>query len=153
MQFGWLNLTGICILVVMMIPNLIFARRNYGMKSTDGNRICKPLLILEQVGRYGAMGLMFFPVWVWEFGFSSVQAFIVWAVLCVAMLLAYLICWGLYFHKPSAPVALWLAILPSAIFILRGVFLRHWLLAIFGFIFAIGHLSITWMNTHPKERP
>ena len=147
MQFGWLNLTGALIIVLMMVPNIIFAAKHRGMKNQC---TCTPMLIIEQVGRYGSMALMVFPLLVWKFGFRSPEEFVIWLVLCTAMLLAYFICWGLYFRKPSLPVALWLAILPSAIFILRGVFLRHWLLTAFGVIFAVGHIYITWFNNRPE---
>lgn len=147
MQFGWLNLTGFIIVMLMMIPNIIFALRNRHM---ENKYTCKPVLILEQIGRYGSMALMIFPLLVWEFGFRSPEAFVIWTALCVVMLLAYFIFWGLYFRKPSLPVAIWLAILPSAIFILRGAFLRHWLLTASGVIFAIGHIYITWFNNKPE---
>ena len=146
MQFGWLNLTGFMIVALMMIPNIVYALRNRHMENKCPS---KPMLILEQVGRYGSMILMAFPLLVWEFGFASVGDFILWGAICAAILLAYFICWGVYFRKPSLPVSLWLAILPSAIFILRGMFLRHWLLTAFGIIFAVGHIYITWFNNKP----
>lgn len=147
MQFGWLNLTGFLIIALMMIPNIIFALRN---RHIEHKCTSKPVVILEQVGRYGSMLLMVFPLLVWEFGFKSAEAFVIWTALCVAMLLAYFTFWTFYFHKPSRSKALWLAILPSAIFILRGVFLRHWLLTVFGVIFAVGHIYITWFHNKPE---
>ncbi len=86
------------------------------------------------------MAMMVLPVLVGEFGFESSEEFFIWFALCAAMLLAYFICWGVYFRRPFLGTALWLAILPSAIFILRDVFLRHWLLSVFGVIFAFGHI-------------
>jgi hypothetical protein len=143
MQFGWLNLTGFLIFAVMLIPNIRFMLRN----RHAGNRCTsKLLLLLEQVGRYCCVVLMVFPVLVWKFGFRSNEEMILWAVVCAALLAAYFICWAFYFRKPSLPVALWLAILPSAIFILRGIFLRHWLLVGSGILFAIGHIHNTWVN-------
>lgn len=147
MQFGWLNLTGLLIIVLMMIPNIIYALRNRHMENKCTS---KPVLVLEQIGRYGSIVLMVFPLLVWEFGFSSVATLIVWTALCAVMLLAYFISWGLYFRNPSLKTALWLAILPSGIFILRGFFLRHWLLTAFGIIFAVGHITITWFNNKPE---
>lgn len=143
MQFGWLNLTGFFIIAMMMIPNLIYARRNPGMKNKG---VCKPMIILEQIGRYGCVVLMVFPVFVWEFGFRSPEELAIWMLLLPALLVAYFILWAVYFRRPSMPVALGLAALPSAIFILRGAFLQHWLLLIFGVIFAVGHSYITWFR-------
>lgn len=147
MQFGWLNLTGFMIVVLMVIPNIVYALRNRHMVNKCTS---KPMLILEQVGQYSSMTLMVFPLLVWGFEFASVGALIIWTALRVTMLLAYFICWGVYLRRPALPVSLWLAILPSAIFILRGAFLRHWLLTAFGIIFAVGHIYITWFNNKPK---
>ena len=148
MQFGWLNLTGFIVVALMMVPNMIYALQNRHMENKCTST---PVLILEQVGRYGTMALMVFPLLVWEFGFASAEAFIIWTTLCGVLLLAYFICWGVYFRKPSLCVALWLAILPSAILILRGMFLHHWLLTAFGVCFAIGHIYITWFNQKLEE--
>lgn len=146
MAFGWLNLTGFLIIALMMIPNILFMGRTRGMEGMEDKCTSKPMHILEQIGRYGCMVLMVFPLLVWKFGFASAESFVLWSALCATMLIAYYVCWIFYFRKPSLPVALWLAILPSAIFILRGVFLRHWLLTAFGVIFAVGHIYITWIN-------
>jgi len=126
-----------------MIPNLIYVLRNPHMKNKC---FCKPMLILEQIGRYGSMAMMVFPLFVWEFSFNSPEERLILFFLLPALLLAYFIFWVIYFRKPSLLVALWLAILPSAIFILRGIIFRHWLLMVFGIIFAVGHIYITWDN-------
>ncbi|WP_369283994.1 hypothetical protein [Oscillibacter sp. GMB15532] len=147
MLFGWLNLTGLLIIGLMMIPNLIFYHRTPRM---ENQCTWKPLRMMEQVGRYGSMAMMVFPLLVGEFGFKSEEVFVIWLFLCVVMLVAYFVFWIVYFRKPSLITALWLAILPAAIFILRGIFLRHWLLAGFGIVFAVGHIYITWYNHRPE---
>lgn len=119
MEFGILNLTGVVIVAVMMIPNIVFALRG---RRTEDRPICRAVLIVEQIGRYGAMALMVLPLGVWKFGFKSPEALIAWVAICVALLAAYLVCWIFYFRRPSLGRALWLAVLPSLIFILRGVF-------------------------------
>jgi len=147
MQFGFLNLTGFLIVALMMIPNLIYALRN---PHIENKCFCKPMLIVEQIGRYGSMAMMVFPLFVWEFGFKSPEELVIWLFLLLALLLAYFVLWAIYFRRPSLPAALWLAILPSAIFILRGVIFRHWLLTAFGVIFAVGHIYITWDNNRSE---
>jgi len=95
------------------------------------------------------MAMMVFPLFVWEFGFKSPEELVIWLFLLPALLLACFVLWVVYFRKPSLPAALCLAILPSAIFILRGVIFRHcrhWLLTAFGVVFAVGHIYITWCN-------
>lgn len=79
-----------------------------------------------------------------EFGWFNLKgSFFIWCALCSALLPAYFVCWALYFRKPSQAMALSLAILPSALFILRGAFLHHWLLLAFGLMFAVGHIYCT----------
>lgn len=148
MKFGILNLTGFIIVALMMVPNIIYALRKPG----EENRCrSKAALILEQIGRYGSMAMMVLPVLVWEFGFSSAAEFAIWIALCAALMSAYYIVWYFYFKKATPPRALWLAILPSGIFIFRGLFLRHWLLVAFGLIFAAGHIYITRCNSRAAE--
>lgn len=146
MQFNSFSATGLLLVVLLLVPNIVYALRGPGMVNK-----CKlvPLGVAEQVGRYGCMALMVLPLGVWEFSFSSHVAFILWCTVAVALICGYYLCWLFYFRAPTLPVALWLAILPSALFILRGVFLRHWLLVACGILFAMGHIFITYYNNTP----
>lgn len=148
MEFGWFNLSGLLIVALLLAPNIIYAVRHQG---AEHRCIHPPMLVLEQLGRYGCIALMVLPLGVGKFGFYSMEAFLIWCVLCSVLLLAYFVCWALYFRKPSQASALSLAILPCALFILRGAFLHHWLLLAFGLMFAAGHIYCTW-KTH-KEAP
>lgn len=146
MQFNYFSATGALLVLLLLAPNVVYAVRGPGMV----NR-CKtvPLLVAEQIGRYGCMALMVLPLGVWEFRFSSRAVFILWCIVAAALVCGYYICWLFYFRAPSPPVALWLAILPSALFVLRGIALRHWLLVACGVLFAIAHISITYYNNKP----
>lgn len=144
MRFGLLNLTGLVIVALMMVPNIIYALRK---RCVENRCRSKTALILEQTGRYGSMAMMVLPLLVWEFAFTSSACFVISVVLCTALMLGYYIVWFLYFKKATPLRALWLAILPSAIFIIRGLFLRHLLLVVFGLIFAVGHIYITRCNS------
>lgn len=63
-----------------------------------------------------------------------------------ALLIAYLIIWGFYFKKPSVRKALALAIIPTAIFLISGLTLRHWLLVAAALLFGTGHIYVTYQN-------
>ena len=71
MEFGWINLFGAGIVVLIMIPNIIYAAR----QKQDETQIEVPhgLSACEQVGRYGCIILMWLPLLVWKFGFGSVE--------------------------------------------------------------------------------
>ena len=69
MRFGWINIFGACIVVIMLIPNIIYSIRNKNEQNLCTNRFMN---VLEQVGRYACIILMWLPLLVWKFGFASV---------------------------------------------------------------------------------
>ena len=102
--------------------------------------------ILEQIGRYGCMFLMIFNIGISEFGFSSVEMFLVYFTGNIVLMIAYWISWILFFIKPDVKKQMALAIIPTLLFLLNGVTMRHYLLVITGVIFGIGHLYVTYEN-------
>ena len=147
MEFGWINLSGAGIVVLIMIPNIIYAAR----QKQDETQIEVPhgLSACEQVGRYGCIILMWLPLLVWKFGFGSVEEFLIYLIGNGALLLCYFLSWMLYSRKKTLSVAMALAIIPTAIFLLSGLLLRHWLLVAFAILFGFAHCTITYM-THKE---
>ena len=147
MEFGWINLFGAGIVVLIMIPNIIYAAR----QKQDETQIEVPhgLSACEQVGRYGCIILMWLPLLVWKFGFGSVEEFLIYLIGNGALLLCYYLSWMLYSRKKTLSVAMALAIIPTAIFLLSGILLQHWLLVAFAILFGACHCTITYM-THKE---
>lgn len=147
MEFGWINLFGTGIIVLIMIPNIIHAAR----QKQDETQIEVPhgLSACEQVGRYGCIILMWLPLLVWKFGFGSVEEFLIYLIGNGALLLCYYLSWMLYSRKKTLSVAMALAIIPTAIFLLSGILLQHWLLVAFAILFGACHCTITYM-THKE---
>ena len=147
MEFGWINLFGAGIVLLMMIPNIIYAAR----QKQDETQIEVPrgLSACEQVGRYGCIILMWLPLLVWKFGFGSVEEFLIYLIGNGALLLCYYLSWMLYSRKKTISVAMALAIIPTAIFLLSGILLHHWLLVAFAILFGACHCTITYM-THKE---
>ena len=147
MEFGWINLFGAGIVVLIMIPNIIYAAR----QKQDETQIEVPhgLSACEQVGRYGCIILMWLPLLVWKFGFGSVEEFLIYLIGNGALLLCYYLSWMLYSRKKTLSVAMALAIIPTAIFLLSGILLQHWLLVAFAILFGFAHCTITYM-THKE---
>jgi len=143
MQFNLINLFGLIIVIIMMIPSIIFAARQGKVKNQCGNRA---MLVIEQIGRYASIVLMFFPLMIGKFGFHSSGAFLVYALGNAAFLLVYLIVWIAYFRKQSPKKALILAIVPTCIFLLSSIALMHWLLLMAAVLFGIGHIYVTYQN-------
>ena len=144
MEFGWINLFGAGIIVLIMIPNIIYAA---GQKQDETQiEVPRGLSACEQVGRYGCIILMWLPLLVWKFGFGSVEEFLIYLIGNGALLLCYYLSWMLYSRKKTLSVAMALAIIPTAIFLLSGILLRHWLLVAFAIFFGFAHCMITYMT-------
>ena len=147
MEFGWINLFGAGIIVLIMIPNIIYAA---GQKQDETQiEVPRGLSACEQVGRYGCIILMWLPLLVWKFGFGSVEVFLIYLIGNGALLLCYYLSWMLYSRKKTLSVAMALAIIPTAIFLLSGILLHHWLLVAFAILFGACHCTITYM-THKE---
>lgn len=140
---SWLNIFGLIIVALILIPNIIYAIAVKGQKNKCKNMFMN---ILEQVGRYACMLLMIFNVGITEFGFSSVALFLVYLFGNAALLVAYWVVWMLYFKKPSFGKQIALAVIPTAIFLLCGVTMGHWLLVIFAVVFGVAHVYVTCKN-------
>ena len=143
----WINLFGLFLVVLLLIPNVIYA---FKFREQENKCKNKGINILEQTGRYASMFLMVFNIGIAEFGFSSVGAFLLYSFGNVCLLLVYWIVWMFYFHKQGFGKAMILAVLPVCMFVLSGVTLRHVLLIISGVVFGIAHIYVTYQNA--KER-
>ncbi len=143
MIFGWINAWGGMIVVIMLIPNIIYAVKNPGMENKCTNAVMN---VTEQIGRYASMALMVVPLLIGEFGFGSVEELFLYFGATVFFLLAYLILWGFYFKKQTRKKAIWLAVLPTLLFLVSGVLLRHWLLMGAAVLFGTGHIYVTIQN-------
>ena len=143
MEFGWINVFGACIVALMLIPNIVYAIRN-----KDGKNKCTNwfMNIIEQAGRYACIILMWFPLMVWKFGFSSVFELFLYLGGSGCLLAVYWIVFACYLKKKTAMRALILAVIPSCIFLLCGLLLRHWLLVGFALLFTAGHIYVTLKN-------
>lgn len=144
MEFNWINVWGAMIVIIMLIPNIIFAIRNPYLENKCKNVIMN---IIEQIGRYTSMVLMIFPIFVREFSFKSVLEMICDVVVTSILLLVYWVVWFFYLKIKSKNKAIILAVLPTMIFVISGILLRHWSLMLAGISFGIGHIYVTLQNT------
>ena len=143
MEFGWINVFDAVIVVLMLIPNIVYALKNKGEKNLCANRFMN---IVEQVGRYACIALMCLPLLVWKFGFASVLDMMLYMACNGLLLAAYWIAFAFYMKRRTVRLAIVLAVLPSCIFLLSGILLQHWLLVAFAILFAIGHIYVTYKN-------
>lgn len=142
-RMGWLNLFGLMIVVLMLAPNILCALRHRNVQNRCTSRLANAA---EQIGRYGCMFLMVFNIGIAELGFRAPGAFLAYLIGNVVLLLAYFACWIVYGKKRSQLVALMLALLPTLLFLVSGLTMRHWLLVGFAVLFGAAHIYITAVN-------
>ena len=140
---SWINIFGLVIVILMLLPNIIYAVKFHGLANKCKN---KTMNIIEQIGRYSSMFLIIFNIGVVEFGFSSTEAFIIYFIGNTILIIVYWIIWSMYFKKRILWKSMVLAIIPTAIFLLSGVTLRHYFLVISAIFFGIGHIYVTYQN-------
>ena len=148
MKFGWINLFGALVVILMMIPNIVYALKNKDEKNLCTNKLMN---IIEQIGRYACIVLMWLPLFVWEFGFKSVNEMLTYVLVNIVLLASYWILFAKHLKKKTRITALALAVIPSMIFTFSALLLRHWLLLAFAILFATGHIYVTNENAKAVE--
>lgn len=143
-KMGWINIFGLVFMVIIMIPNVIFA-----LKCKDGfeNRWKNKFIeALEQIGRYGCFAFMVINIPKTWFGWASDEAFALYLIIDAVLVIAYCVIWAVCFKKNSVFRALSLSIIPSVIFLFSGIMSRSVLLMISAIIFAPCHILISYKN-------
>ena len=140
----WLNVFGLVMVAVIMIPNILFA-----MKCKDGfvnkwNN--KSVETVEQIGRFGCFGFMIINIPGTWFGWLSDEAFAVYLVVDAVLVTLYCVIWAVCFRKSSVFRALALSIIPSVLFLFSGIMSRSILLTIAAVLFAPSHILISCQN-------
>ncbi|KEJ00340.1 hypothetical protein N494_04955 [Clostridium botulinum A2B7 92] len=138
-----MSIYGLIIMAIVMIPNVIFAIKEKNFESKYHNKVVE---IIEQIGRFGSMGLMVFNIPLLEFGYWLNNGKIVYMVLTGALAVLYCFVWLLYFRKSTMGKAMLLAIIPTIIFLSSGIIQGKVLLIITAILFGIGHIIITYNN-------
>lgn len=144
----YINLFGLVFMVVIMVPNIIFAIRN-----KDGfiNRYQnKALEAVEEIGRYGCFVFMIFRIPSLTFGWWSHEAFTIYLVVDVILILLYCLIWALCFRKESLFRSLSLSVIPSIVFLFSGIMMRSILLILFSLLFAPSHITISVKNVKAR---
>ena len=140
----WLNVFGLVMVAVIMIPNILLA-----MKCKDGfvNKWNNKLVeTVEQIGRFGCFGFMIINIPGTWFGWWSDEASAVYLVVDAVLVTLYCVIWAVCFRKSSVFRALALSIIPSVLFLFSGIMSRSILLTIAAVLFAPSHILISYQN-------
>ena len=141
---GWFNVFGLFFIVVIMIPNILFA-----IKCKDGfdnkwNNKC--VEVIEQAGRFGCFGFMIINIPGTWFGWWSDEAFALYLIVDVVLVMLYYAIWIICFKRNSIFRALVLSAIPSIMFLFSGIMSRSVLLTIASLLFAPSHIVISYRN-------
>lgn len=139
-----LNVYGLFFMIVIMIPNIVFAVRcKEGFENLWENRT---LEVLEQIGRFGCFAMMIFIIPGIPFGFSSDEAFALYLIGDGILVFLYCLIWIFCFRNNSVFRALSLSILPSVLFLFSGIMSRYVPLIVAALMFAPCHIMISYKN-------
>lgn len=140
----WFNVYGMIFIMVLMIPNIIFAIKcKDGFLNKWNNKVVE---LIEQIGRYSCFAFMIINVPGTCFGFSSDEAFAVYLIVNIVIILIYCAIWIVCFRKNNVFRALSLSIIPSVVFLFSGIMSRSVLLIIASLLFAPSHILISYKN-------
>lgn len=140
----YLNYWGLIFIVVILIPNIVFA-----ITCKDGfeNRYQNKLVgFLEQIARFGCFICMFLVIPSMSKGYWFKQGETVYLVLGVILVILYCLGWIIFWKENSMRKSLYLSIIPSLLFIESRIISGNILLLIFAVIFAPCHILISYMN-------
>ena len=140
----WFNVFGLAFIVVIMIPNIVFAVRY--KDSFENSWHNKTVELMEQIGRFGCFGFMIFNVPGTCFGWWSNEAFATYLIIDTLLIGLYCAIWVICWKKRCIFRALALSILPSVVFLFSGVMSRSILLIIASILFAPSHILISYKN-------
>ena len=141
---GWFNIFGLVFIVVIMIPNIVFAIIcKEAFENKWSNKVVE---LLEQIGRYGCFGFMIFNVPGTWFGWWSDEAFAIYLIVDSLLIVLYCIIWVICWKKNNVFRALALSIIPAVVFMFSAVMSRSILLIIASMLFAPTHIMISYKN-------
>lgn len=141
---NWFNIYGLIFIVIIMIPNIVFALKcKEGFVNKYNNKFVE---LFEQIGRFGSFIFMIFNIPKTYFGFYFNNGLILYLIVDSILVTLYCLIWAICFKKPSIFRALLLSIIPSILFLYSGIMIRSILLIIFSLIFALCHILISYKN-------
>ncbi len=141
----WINIFGVIFIVIIMIPNIIYALKNKGgFKNKWNNKLVE---IIEQTGRFGCLGFMVVNIPGTWFGWWSDEAFALYLIVNIILIAIYYVIWFICFRKDTVFKAVSLSVIPSVIFLFSGIMSRSILLIIASMLFAPAHVLISYKNT------
>ena len=147
----WLNFSGIIFMILIMIPNIVYAiyvsKDNESFENTWQGKGSKLTNCFEQIGRYGCFAFMIFNFPGTCFGWLFSNAFTIYLIVNISLILIYCMIWIFCLKSNSLFKAWALSVIPSVIFLFSGIMSQSVLLLVSALIFAPCHIVISVKNT------
>lgn len=141
----WFNLAGLIFVVVLLIPNIIYAATSKdGFAGEFHNKLVETG---EQIGRFGCFILMFIQLPFVTLGYIYDGAQTLYLILGIVLLALYCGGWIVFRKGNCMAKALTLSILPSVLFLESGILTLNIPLIVLSVVFAICHITISCKNT------
>lgn len=138
------NIFGVVFMVVIMVPNIIYALKCKEGFENKWNSKC--VETVEQIGRFGCFGFMTINIPGTWFGWRSEEAFALYLIVNTVLIILYCMIWIICFRKNTLFKSLSLSIIPAVIFLFSGLMSRSVLLIIATVLFAPAHILISYKN-------
>ena len=149
---AYLNFFGLILMILIMIPNIIYAIKYKGdFGKLPQTKLWKILEVFEQIGRYVCFACMIFNIPGTCFGFASGYLFSTYLIVDFVLVFAYCIIWIFWFRKNNLFRAVALSVLPSFVFFFSGILSRSLLLTFSALIFAPCHIAISVKGCNIKK--
>lgn len=140
----WINIFGTAFIVIIMVPNIIYALKcKEGFENKWNN---KGVETIEQIGRFGCFGFMVVNIPGTWFGWWSDEAFAMYLIVNSILIVLYCSIWFICFRKNTVFKAVALSVIPSVIFLFSGIMSRSVLLIVASLMFAPAHILISYKN-------
>lgn len=145
----WFSFIGLIFVVVILIPNIIFAAKNRdGFHNFYNNKIVETL---EQIGRFGCFIFMFIAPPFLNIGFKSDGIRTAYIITGSVLAVMYCLGWIVFRNENSVRKSLTLSIIPSILFLESGLLSLNFPLIILSIVFAPCHILISYKNAKAQE--
>ena len=146
---GWFNVVGLVIMILMMIPNVLYAvKQKDAFQNVWNNKLVEGM---EQIGRYACFALMIFNIPYTYAGFWFPHAFFVYLAVNGGLLFSYCVVWAVFFRNNCLLRAVLLSVIPSVLFLFSAITLASVPLLAASLLFAPCHIAISVKNSLLSE--
>ncbi len=144
MRFGWINIFGACFDAIILLPCIISMIRNKGRRERASGGM---FVMIGMICFFACILLMWFPLLigkkgVWKFGFPSIEEFLIYLFVNGLLLFVYIIMYILQLKEKNRTRTVILGAVPTVIFLLSGILLRHWLLVGFAIVLLVSGILL-----------